>query len=119
MNFYVRGKRYPGMEPNIDRWGCRTLWPEGEPGAIPDPTFRVIEDIENWKDVVKVPDLIGNCNAADLWEPYIARCEEVDREDKMLACSLRPASSSACTTSWASRRRSSTSWRSPSSWPSW
>ena len=85
VNFYVRGKRYPGMEPNIDKWGCRTLWPEGEPGAIPDPTFHLIEDIENWKDVVKVPDLIGNCDAADLWEPYLERCKEVYREDKMLA----------------------------------
>ena len=84
VNFYVRGNRHPGMEPLYDRWGTRILWPEGEPGAIPDPAQRVVEDIEDWKDIVKVPDLIANCSAEELWTPYLERAAKVDRENYLL-----------------------------------
>ncbi len=84
VNFYVRGKRFPGMEPSFDAWGVRTIWPEGEPGALPDPKLKALEDIEEWKDVIKVPDLIAHCSAEDLWTPFLEKVAKVDRTDKML-----------------------------------
>ena len=32
---YVRGRIYPGMEPNTDKWGTVSVWPAGLPGAMP------------------------------------------------------------------------------------
>ena len=85
VNFYVRGNRYPGMEPLNDRFGTRILWPAGEQGAIPDPHVKVLDDIEDWEDVVKIPDLIANCDASELWEPYLERVKAVDRENTLFA----------------------------------
>ena len=81
---YVRGDRFPGMEPSYDKWGTRTLWPAGEPGPTPDPAVQVLEDIEEWEDVVKIPDLIANCDAEELWAPFLERCNEVDRDQYLL-----------------------------------
>lgn len=86
VNFFVRGNRYPGMEPLYDKWGTRILWPAGEVAATPDPKHQVIEDIEEWEDVVKIPDLIANCSAEELWAPYIERAMAVDRKDTLMAC---------------------------------
>lgn len=82
---YVRGVRRPGMEPMYDKWGVRIIWPAGEPGAVPDPLYKVLEDIEDWKDVVKVPDLIAHCSAQELWEPCLESAAKVDRSENMLA----------------------------------
>lgn len=84
VNFYIRGNRYPGMEPLYDKWGSRILWPVGEVGATPDPQYKVLEDIEDWEDVIKIPDLIANCSAEELWEPYIERAMAVDRRDTLM-----------------------------------
>ena len=86
VNFYVRGERYPGMPPLKDRWGTTILWPAGEIGAIPDPSPRaqVVKDVTCWRDFVKVPDLIANCSAEELWAPYIERANAVDRENTLL-----------------------------------
>ena len=86
VNFYVRGNRYRGMEPMYDKWGTRILWPECEIAATPDPAYKVIEDIEEWEDVIKIPDLIANCSAEELWAPYIERAMAVDRKDTLMAC---------------------------------
>ncbi len=86
VNFYVRGNRHPGMEPLYDKWGSRILWPAGEVAATPDPMYKVLEDIEEWEDVIKVPDLIANCSAEELWAPYIERAMAVDRKDTLMAC---------------------------------
>lgn len=83
VNFYVRGARFPGMEPKKDKWGTTIVWPEGEMGATPAPGLQVLEDIEEWEDVIKVPDLIANCDAAELWEPYLERFNAVDRENTL------------------------------------
>ncbi len=81
VNFYVRGNRHPGMEPLFDKWGTRILWPAGEPGAVPDPAVKPLHDITEWKEVVKIPDLIANADAAELWEPYLKRAEAVNRDE--------------------------------------
>ena len=84
VNFYVRGNRHPGMEPLYDKWGTRILWPAGEQGAIPDPHVKVLQDIEDWEDVVKIPDLIANCDQEELWGPYLERAAKVDRSETLL-----------------------------------
>ena len=83
VNFYIRGNRYPGMDPLYDRWGSRILWPAGEPGAIPDSNYKVIPDVASWRDFVKVPDIVANCSAAELWEPYLERFNQVDRNENL------------------------------------
>lgn len=85
VNFYVRGNRHPGMEPLYDKWGTRILWPLGEVAATPDPKYQVLEDITEWEDVIKIPDLIANCSAEELWAPYIERAMAVDRKDTLMA----------------------------------
>ncbi len=83
---FVRGNRYPGMEPSYDKWGTRILWPAHEVAATPDPLHKVLDDIEEWEDIVKVPDLIANCSAEELWAPYIERCNAVDRSEQLVTC---------------------------------
>lgn len=80
---FVRGERYSGMSPSYDAWGTRIIWPTGEPGATPDPAYKVIEDITEWRDFVKIPDLIANCSAEPLWAPYIERALKTDRSEQM------------------------------------
>ncbi len=85
VNFYVRGNRYPGMPPLIDKWGTTILWPEGVIAAMPHVTEenKVIKDITRWHDYTKVPDLIANCSQDELWEPYLERVSEIDRENNL------------------------------------
>ncbi|MBE6914622.1 MAG: uroporphyrinogen decarboxylase (URO-D) [Ruminococcaceae bacterium] len=84
VNFYVRGQRFPGMEPKYDRWGTRIVWPEGEPGAVPDVTVKVLDDVTTWREVVKIPDLIAGASAEELWGPYIERAMAVNRDEDFL-----------------------------------
>ena len=86
VNMFVRGVRHPGMDPKQDLWGTTILWPEGSIGAMPHVTEenKVIKDITCWRDFVKVPDLIANCSAAELWEPYLERAAKVDRSESLL-----------------------------------
>ncbi len=86
VNNFVRGARFPGMPPKQDLWGTTILWPEGSIGAMPHVTEenKVIKDVTCWRDFTKVPDLIANCSAAELWEPYLERAAKVDRSESML-----------------------------------
>ncbi len=84
VNFYVRGNRYRGMEPIYDKWGTRILWPAEDIAATPDPAHQVLEDIEEWEDVIKIPDLIANASAEELWAPYIERAMAVDRGEQLM-----------------------------------
>ena len=64
---YVRGNRIRGTN-SYDRWGTYITFPEDQPAAVPlvTPENQVIQDIENWKEYVKVPDLRANCSQG--WE---------------------------------------------------
>ena len=84
VNQFVRGNCHPGMEPSPDAWGTRIIWPAGEPGLIPDPNFQLLKDIETWQETIRVPDLIANCSAEALWEPFLERAARETREDTML-----------------------------------
>ena len=86
VNTFVRGNRYPGMPPIQDLWGTTILWPEGSIGAMPHVTEenKVVRDITCWREFTKVPDLIANCSAEDLWAPYFERVAQVDRGENLL-----------------------------------
>jgi len=86
VNFYVRGDRHPGMDPKQDLWGTTIVWPADSIGAMPHVTEenKVIKDITRWRDFTKVPDLIANCSALELWEPYLERAAKVNREESLL-----------------------------------
>ena len=64
---FVRGNRIRGTN-SYDRWGTYISFPEEQPAAIPIVTEenKVIKDLDNWKDYVKVPDLRANCSEG--WE---------------------------------------------------
>lgn len=83
---YVRGERYSGMAPKKDLWGTTIIWPVESPAAMPhvNDETRVIKDITNWRNYTKVPDLIANCSASELWEPYIERVSMVDRSENLV-----------------------------------
>lgn len=83
---YVRGNRYPGMPPLKDLWGTTVLWPVDSPAAMPHVTddIKVIQDVTRWRDYTKVPDLIANCSADELWEPYLKRVAEINREESLV-----------------------------------
>jgi len=82
---FIRGTMYPGMEPMTDAWGTPMVWPAGAPGATPHITDdnKPIPDITCWRDFVKVPDLIANCSADELWEPYIENLAKINKEEKL------------------------------------
>jgi len=86
VNTYIRGTRFAGMPPMKDRWGTTIIWPEGVIAAMPHVTeeTKVIKDITCWRDFVKVPDLIANCSADELWEPCMKQLENVDRDEYLI-----------------------------------
>ena len=86
VNFYVRGERYKGMPPKQDKWGTTIVWPENSPAAMPHVTeeIKVIKDVTSWRDFVKVPDLIANCSAHKLWEPFLEQAAQIDRNEELL-----------------------------------
>jgi len=79
---YTRGMREKGKTV-IDRWGTTITWPEDQPAAVPHVTSenKVIKDIENWRNEVKVPDLIANCSTG--WEPAQELVQKIHDEDKL------------------------------------
>ncbi|MDR0812975.1 MAG: uroporphyrinogen decarboxylase (URO-D) [Oscillospiraceae bacterium] len=86
VNYYVRGDRSPGMQPQKDLWGTTIVWELGTPGAMPHVTElnKVIKDVTDWRSFTKVPDLIANCSDNALWEPYLERAAQIDRGENLL-----------------------------------
>jgi hypothetical protein len=61
-----------------DGFGVRWVTPEsGNNAAIPAPNEFLLEDITDWKDVVKFPDLTGFD-----WESYARDYESMDQVDR-------------------------------------
>ena len=79
------GLRNPAPKPGelnvVNAWGVTRSWPAGLPGAFPvhTPDKIVIKDIENWRDYVKVPNVVYN---AEEWEPFIEAAEKIDRNEQ-------------------------------------
>ena len=76
---YLRGNRIKGTD-SYDRWGTFISFPEDQPAAVPIVTVdnQVIQDIEEWRDYVKVPDLRANCSEG--WETAVKNKAEIGDE---------------------------------------
>jgi hypothetical protein len=75
----IRGNRIRGTD-SYDQWGTFISFPEDAPAAVPivTPENQVIKDITEWKNYVKVPDLIGKCS--DGWEEAQANEKAIDHD---------------------------------------
>ena len=75
----VRGNRVRGTN-SIDVWGTQILFPADAPAAVPYVTEanQVVQDICQWRDYVKVPDLMGRCQEG--WETAIANEKAIDHD---------------------------------------
>ena len=93
------GKRNPGPKPGehniVNAWGVTKSWPAGLPGAFPvhTPDKIVIKDMENWKDYVKVPQVVYD---AKEWEPFIAAAEKIDRNEQFCTVFVAPGGFEQC-----------------------
>lgn len=79
---FVRGNRIRGTD-SYDRWGTFISFPADQPAAIPivTPENQVVQDIEEWQEYVKVPDLAANCSGG--WEEARANRDAVDRHEHL------------------------------------
>lgn len=79
----------PGEHNVVNAWGVTRSWPEGTPGPFPVHTQDkiVIQDIEHWKDYVKVPNVVFS---EEEWLPAIQMAEAVDRKEKFCTAMAIP-----------------------------
>ena len=93
------GLRNPGPKPGehnvVNAWGVTKSWPAGLPGAFPvhTPDKIVIKDIEHWQDYVKVPNVVYD---AKEWEPFIAKAEQIDRNEQYVTAFFAPGVFEQC-----------------------
>ena len=83
---FVRGSYSMGMAPIKDVFGTELIWPDGYVAVMPHVTDenKVIKDITHWRDYVKIPDIYNALKDEKIWEPYIERCNAVDRNEQFL-----------------------------------
>ena len=84
-----------GEENVVNAWGVTKSWPIGTPGAFPvhTPDKIVIKDIENWRDYLKVPQVVY---PAEDWAPFIAEAEKVDRSEQFVTAFFAPGVFEQC-----------------------
>ena len=93
------GKRNPNPKYGelnvVNAWGVTKSWPEGTPGPFPVHTQDkiVIQDIENWRDYVKVPRVVYD---AEEWEPFIAAAEKIDKTQQFVTGYFAPGVFEQC-----------------------
>lgn len=80
---FTRGNRKKGFTTK-DQWGTTYLWPEEQMFAFPSEADLVCPDITEWKNTVKVPDLVANCSAPELWEDAKAAAAQVNRDEQLV-----------------------------------
>lgn len=85
----------PGEEMVKNAWGVTKSWPKGTPGAFPihDQEHIVCPDICNWKEYVKAPNVKFDDAT---WEPFLKRCEEVDRDKYFISPFIAPGIFEQC-----------------------
>ena len=85
----------PGEMNVVNAWGVTRSWPKGMPGAFPEhaPDKIVIKDIEEWQKYLKVPQVIYD---AQVWEPFIAAAEKVDRNEYFCTSCVIPGVFEQC-----------------------
>ncbi len=100
------GNRNPnpkyGEENIVNAWGITKSWPIGTPGPFPvhKPDTIVIKDIENWRDYVKVPNVVY---PAEEWSPLSPRRRPLTARSSTSPRISPPACSSSATTCWRFR----------------
>lgn len=87
---YLFGNRVRGTD-SYDRFGTLISFPADQPSPVPivTPENQVIQDIEEWRDYLKFPDLIENCSEG--WEASIANraaCSEGLLATKLFATGI-------------------------------
>ena len=75
----IRGNRIRGTN-SYDAWGTYIMFPEDAPAAVPYVTNenQVIKDVAEWRDYVKVPDLMAKCQEG--WEAPMEIAAAVDHD---------------------------------------
>ena len=93
------GKRTPNPKYGelnvVNAWGVTKSWPEGTPGPFPVHTQDkiVVQDIENWRDYVKVPNVVYD---AEEWEPFIEMAEKIDKNEQFVTGYFAPGVFEQC-----------------------
>lgn len=66
---FCRENRVRGTT-SVDKWGVTIVWPEDQFAAMPHVTEenKVLPDITEWREYVKIPDLVANCDDPALWK---------------------------------------------------
>ena len=79
---YTRGNRARGTV-SKDVWGTTFNWPADQYAGMPHVTDddKVLPDITNWRDYVKVPDLVANCTD---WADALAAAGDVNRDEQLV-----------------------------------
>jgi len=80
---FTRGNRKKGFTTK-DQWGTTYLWPETQLFAFPSEDDLVCPDVTEWKKTVRVPDLVANCSAPELWEDAKNAAAAIDRDQHMV-----------------------------------
>lgn len=82
MEYFVRGTYTMGMEPKKDVFGTELIWPDGYVAVMPHITEenKVIKDITNWRNEVKIPDMTRDVDSEEQWAPFLERVAQVPRE---------------------------------------
>lgn len=73
----------------VNAWGVTRSYPVGTPGPFPvhTPEKIVIKDIEEWEKYLKIPQVKYD---AQVWEPFIAAAEKVDRKEQYVTSCVFP-----------------------------
>ena len=79
----------------VNAWGVTRSWPIGTPGAFPvhTPDRIVIKDVEEWEKYLKIPQVKYD---AQVWEPFIAKAEAVDRNEQFVTSCVFPGIFEQC-----------------------
>jgi len=79
---FTSGNRQRGTDTR-DQWGTLITWPQEQKFGMPHVTEddKVLPDIENWRDYLKVPDLAGNCSTG--WEEFQKMQDDVRAKGKL------------------------------------
>lgn len=79
----TRGNRFKGKTTK-DAWGVTIVWPEEQLFAFPSEIDKVCTDITQWREQVKVPDLIAECSDPALWKEAQETAAQYRAEGKLV-----------------------------------
>lgn len=80
---FTRGNRKKGFTTK-DQWGTTYMWPETQMFAFPSEADLVCPDVTEWRNTVKVPDLVANCSDPELWADAKAAAAKIDRDEQLV-----------------------------------